>query len=103
MRELDTDLLKIIGYFGVDNQQTKLLEEVTELEDVINDTKQSTLESREDDIRHVTEEIADVMVILRQFQLYYGISDNDVILTMRSKTDRTLNRIKEGYYTKENQ
>ena len=48
MRELDTDLLKIIGYFGVDNQQTKLLEEVTELE-------------------------------------------------------RTLNRIKEGYYTKENQ
>ncbi len=42
---------------------------------------------------HMTEEIADVMVMLKQFQYYYGIEDKQIEEIMKYKIDRQLERI----------
>ena len=44
---------------------------------------------------HIVEEIADVMCMLKQFQYYYGISDEEVEKIMNEKIDRQLERIKD--------
>ena len=42
---------------------------------------------------HIKEEIADVMVLLKQFQLYYNISTDDIKQVMKEKVNRQLERI----------
>lgn len=98
MSEMNTKLLQIISYFGVNNQQKKLQEELFELQESIIELETSKIRDYEEKLKHVIEEIADVEVLLREFILEYGISYEDLILTMKSKVDRTIKRIKEGYY-----
>lgn len=76
-------LLKIIGHYGFDNQIKKLNEEVFEL-----------IEALFLDLR-VAEELADVLVMLEQFRLCYGISEEELKKIMEEKVDRQLNRIRE--------
>ena len=45
-------------------------------------------------INHIAEEIADVMVMLEQFKLHYGISSEEVTKIFWEKVDRQLERIK---------
>ena len=45
-------------------------------------------------INNIIEEIADVLVMLRQIQYYYGISDEDIEAVMNYKIGRQLDRIK---------
>lgn len=50
-------------------------------------------------IAGIKDEIADVMVMLKQIQYYYGIRDDEVIEIMKSKIKRQIKRIndeKEG-------
>ena len=42
---------------------------------------------------HIKEEIADVMVMLKQFQLYYDIPTEDIKAIMKNKVDRQPERI----------
>lgn len=98
MSEMNTKLLQIISYFGVNNQQRKIQEELFELQESIIELETSKIRDYEEKLKHVIEEIADVEVLLREFILEYGISYEDLILTMKSKVDRTIKRIKEGYY-----
>lgn len=44
-------------------------------------------------IEHIAEEIADVMVMLEQFKLYYGISGEEITKIFWSKVDRQLGRM----------
>ena len=44
---------------------------------------------------HIAEEIADVMVMLKQFQYYYGIEDEQIKEIMKQKIERQLKRISE--------
>ena len=44
---------------------------------------------------HVIEEIADVMVMLKQIQLNYNIKTDDIKEVMKFKIERQLERIKE--------
>lgn len=81
-------LIYIIKYFGFPNQVLKLKEEVNEV-----------IEAMEDiDKKHITEELADVLVVLNQFKLFFNIKDEDIVEMMEYKIDRTLKRIEEGYY-----
>ena len=45
---------------------------------------------------HIAEEIADITVMLKQFQYYYGITDEEIINNMQFKIKRQLERIKKG-------
>lgn len=101
------DLLKIIEHFGINNQQRKLEEEIFELEEAI--TINQLKETVEYEIplteivgtrEHIAEEITDVMLLLEQFKVYYGITSEEITNLFWSKVARTLQRIETGYYEK---
>ena len=96
------DLLNIIKHYGIEKQKRKFGEETDELKEaiIIYELKKSVeyeipltelICSKE----HIAEEIADVLVMLEQFRLYYGISMKDVKNVMDFKINRQLGRIKE--------
>ena len=85
-------LLKIIEFYGVNNQQRKLMEEIFELQESIttHELKPSVVETKE----HIEEEFADVLNILEQFKIYYELDDDNICKIRKQKIDRTLERIK---------
>ena len=91
------DLTKIIEHYGVNAQQRKLAEEVFELQEAIIEYENSGCYDEEDSvefINHIAEEIADLMVLLNQFKAYYNIPNETVLVFMRGKVNRQLERIK---------
>ena len=100
MEQLKEDLLKIINHYGVNAQQRKLAEEVFELQEAITkaqDVYDKTVLFQEytSNLKtNIAEEIADVMVMLNQFKAYYGIPNETILVFMRGKVDRQLERIK---------
>lgn len=95
------DLLKIINHYGVMPQLKHFQSEVWELNEAIFQYEEqkrvceqccSTLHCDKEK-EHITEEIADVQVMLNQFRLYYGITDEEVKNIMMSKIERQLRRI----------
>ena len=99
---MEEKLLKIINHYGVYNQQRQLNEEVFELQEAItiHELKQSVeyeipLTEIVGTKEHIIEEIADVQVMLDQFQFYYGIKDEEIWEMMKFKINRQLKRIEE--------
>ena len=99
-------LLKIINNHGVDIQQRKLAEETFELQEAILeydmflmtqdvDYEPVTIHNKQAFKKHVAEEIADVMVLLEQFKLYYGITAEEITDIFWNKVDRTLERMEK--------
>lgn len=86
------DLLKIINHYGVMNQLKYFQSEVFELNEAIFIALSDDTISL--DVEHITEEIADVQVMLNQFKYYYGITDEDIKEVMEYKINRQLERIK---------
>lgn len=93
------DLLKIINHYGVIPQLKYFQSEVFELNEAIIEyetlyNNDSTMKQLEACKNHIAEEIADVLVMLNQFRLYYGITDEEVKDIMMSKIERQIERIK---------
>lgn len=90
-------LLEIINHYGVMEQLKYIHNEYFELDEAIIDYKyvevykESPAEKYHKE--HIAEEIADIMVMLRQFQYYYGIEDEEVKDKMEYKINRQLERI----------
>ena len=84
------DLEKIIGHYGINNQLKKFNEETYELIEAILTFGQ---ENNHKSLNHVIEEMGDVYVVLKQLQIYYGISENEIEDTMTFKIERQLQRI----------
>ena len=83
---MENKLLTIFNTYGKSHQVSKLLEEVGEfIETIINGDKEN-----------MVQEMADCFVMLKQFQYYYGITDEEILKVMKEKIDRQLERIKEG-------
>ena len=80
-------LLQIINRYGIEHQQRKLEEEVFELQQAITLFETSTTKY------NIEEELADVMVMLKQFQHYFDIKDEEIEKVMKFKVDRQLERI----------
>ncbi len=91
MRE---DLLKIIDYYGIGKQLKYIHTEYYELDEAIWDYETRD-ENMYHDIQHIAEEIADILVMLKQFQYLYEIEDEDIEEIMQYKIKRQLNRINE--------
>ena len=98
------DLLKIINTYGLMPQLKYFQSEVFELNEAIiqMQNKKWEMEGKTPEIveptlydfrLHIAEEIADVMVMLKQFQYYYGIEDKEIEEVMKYKIDRQLERI----------
>lgn len=101
------ELLDRIKYFGIEAQKRKFGEEADELKEAI--TIHELKNSVEYEIplaeiigtkKHITEELADNWAMLIQFQLYYGITDEEIMKVLEKKNIRTSERIKNKYYEK---
>lgn len=79
-----SDYKKIINRYGVNAQLKKLSEEVYEFEEAV-------LEKHNKE--HITEEIADILVILTQFIDKYNIDVHKIDTIMQQKVDRQLRRM----------
>ena len=91
---MKADLLKIINHYGVGNQLKQFNEESYELMVAIFNhewLKEKGLE----DINHVVEEIADVLVMVSQFVEYYQIEEEMLDWYMNYKVKRQLDRMKK--------
>ena len=89
-------LLQIINHYGVLSQlkyfqsevfelnEAIICEEISEHDDEVNNYKS---------IKDITEEIADVMVMINQFMVYYNITKEQVLKVMEYKIDRQIERI----------
>ena len=95
------DLLKIINYYGLNKQLKYIHSEYFELDESIldfNKEEEAYYSGYSENLvkykAHIAEEIADVMVMLKQFQYYYGIDDEQIEEIMKYKIDRQLIRIK---------
>ena len=101
------DLLKIINHYGVMSQLKHFQSEVFELNEAIirfEEAKKNYFEGyglqQHNLEKHIAEEIADVLVMLKQFQYYYGIEDKNIDKNieeiMKYKVERQLERINKG-------
>ncbi|WP_129596073.1 MazG nucleotide pyrophosphohydrolase domain-containing protein [Anaerophilus nitritogenes] len=79
---------QIFNYFGEANQIEKLKEEVEEFIQAV----------KNKDIDNMEEEIADIEVVLEQFARVFKLDKRKVKHIKRFKVQRTVNRIKRGYY-----
>ena len=91
-------LLQIINHYGINNQLRKFNEENFELIEAIheleNDSVLRTL-ARRTLIKNIKEEIADNLVLLSQFILYYNINLDDIEKIFKYKVERQLKRIEK--------
>lgn len=87
------NLLKIINNYGVRNQLKKIQEEYFELDEAIMSYELSRSFNDRFLVANIAEEISDVMVMLKQFQYKFNISDEEILHIMTSKIDRQLERI----------
>lgn len=94
---MEDKLLQIINYYSVSNQQRKLAEEVFELQEAIfcceNDECNYYDEVFKNNKKHITEELADVMVMLMQFKEYYNINGKEIMNIIEYKINRQIDRI----------
>lgn len=92
---------KVISKFGLKNQIKKFNEESYELQEVLIYAnallRVGDIDTLKDDI---TSEIADVLFLLIQFIEYFDIKDFDILDKLVYKSERTLDRMEEGYYDK---
>ena len=76
---MEDKLLKIISHYGVMKQLKYLHTEYFELDEAIlkEENKRYFGNTRFNET-HIAEEIADVMVMLKQFQYFFGIEDKQI-------------------------
>lgn len=82
-------LLYIINFYGINNQQRKLQEEMFELQEAITKYEYNNCYS----IESIIEELADVQVLLDQIRFYYGIEWIEKNRVMVDKIERQIERI----------
>ena len=114
---MNEKLRKIVNHYGLNKQLKYFQSEVFELNEAILDAQKQSMSEMFTDAcytvcktfadvlhlelngwkdtkkEHIKEEIADVMVMLKQIQLYYNISTDDVKQVMKDKVNRQLERI----------
>lgn len=96
-------LLQIINHYGLDKQLKYIHSEYFELDEAIWNYQNSGWDFDYEDAEqlereykhHIAEELADIQVMLKQFQYYFDIEDEEIEETMKYKIDRQLDRIEK--------
>ena len=90
---MEKDLMRILNYYGIMEQLKYIHSEYYELDEAIFDYEIGNYANSNYLKEHIAEEIADILVMLKQFQFYYGISDKQLEDIMKFKISRQLERI----------
>ena len=101
-------LLQIVNYYEIKNQLKYFQSEIFELNEAIIQYEMAKDDNKERIIKdgkprwnmdyykeHITEEVADVMVMLGQIKYYYDLNKSKITKIMNYKIDRQLKRIEE--------
>lgn len=90
---MEEQLKKIINHYGIMQQLKYIHSEYFELDEAIIDHE--SYGSMVKPTNHIAEEIADVMVMLEQFRLYFDIPSMQITEIMQQKIERQLKRIED--------
>lgn len=94
---MQQDMLQIINHYGLEKQERKLVEEVFEFLQAVEkwhfNKENNCSKDEKYDIASIEEEMADVLVLLNQFAMYFGIQQSQIDSTAQYKIMRTLCRI----------
>ena len=83
-------MAEIIGYYGHESQKMMLLEEMAELQkEICKDMRGKPNQNA------ITEEVADVLIMLEQIQMMYHISETKLHAITNDKLYRQLRRIED--------
>lgn len=83
-------MAEIISYYGHESQKMMLLEEMSELQkEICKDMRYNP------DLEAITEEVADVLIMLEQIQMMYRISETKLHAITNEKLHRQLRRIED--------
>ena len=102
---MEKDLLEIINHYEVLPQLKYFQSEVFELNEAIirynvansdNTLEKYYIDESNKMKKHIAEELADVTVMLKQFQAYYGITDEEINDVMLYKIARQKKRMEEN-------
>lgn len=105
---MEEKLKRIIKHYGPIEQIKQLEEEVKEFIETITDyerdskSQYSTVGIIQKDKEHMEEEFGDVMVMMEQYALYYGLDKNKIKESMKYKVNRQLRRIENEQNNKNN-
>ena len=86
-------LLKIINNYGVNHQLKHLYTEMYEFTEAVLDYEHD--ETGYIKTTHITEELADIYVMLEEFKNYYGLDSKKIVDMMTFKIERQLKRIEK--------
>ena len=97
---MEEALKRIINHYGIMKQLKYIHSEYYELDEAIINAENNrnvgiTRGICASCIKHIAEELADVMVMLEQFRLNYGISEDYIAQIAQYKVERQLKRIEE--------
>lgn len=96
-KDLEGNCIKIFNHYGYDNQLLQFCEEVGELIQALNKFRRKAWKANKQQVEHlrkkVVEEIADVYVMLWQFQDFLGIKDETVLEIAELKVERQIKRV----------
>lgn len=89
---IDTSAKKILNHYGQQKQEVQAIQELTELILLL----AARDDQRKGDYKkHITEEIADSLIMIEQIRLANGITDKNVNAVIVQKISRQFNRISE--------
>ena len=91
---MDERLITIAKYFGVETQETKLMEECSELIQAISKCKRYGCINKYRE--NLIEEMTDVLIMIDELKMIYQISDIDISDIRQYKMDRQSYRIKNN-------
>ena len=82
----------VIEHYGVDTQVPVYMEECAELAQAISKMHRKPSEARRDNL---VEEMADVLICMRQLRHIYGIQNREIQKKVNEKTERMEARMRE--------
>lgn len=99
-KDMKKDIIKFCEHYGADHQIKRVQTEIFELNDAIMDyekAKKSIYVQDFDKLAdHVAEEFGDVLIMIYQIVLSYGITDKQIQNHMKRKIERQKERIRNG-------
>lgn len=84
-------IVEIVDNYGKRSQVGQAIEEMSELTVELN----KNINRNKDNVEDITKEIADVMIMLMQLLVIYGIDTDNITIEMQKKIDRQINRIQK--------
>lgn len=103
----DEHQLKVLDYYGIEHQSLIAMEELSELQKAISKAARYVNlydidhPSHDPYLRDMAEEIADVLICIRQMALYYGLLDDLILYFVHKKVERNRVRFEEKAHDRE--